>query len=120
MSRDTGSDNEIAKDLFLENVTGVFGLINDTIGCEEKGNGAKSVPSSTSPHHHPNIGGKEKKRGENILLTSICLRYSSTEVSVKGFEIAIPAFATKTSNRPKSLTIEFIVSSTLFGSDTSN
>lgn len=110
MSRDTGSDDEIAKALFLENVTGVFGLINDTIGCEKRG-GAKSV--------HPNIRG-EKKRGKNILLTSICLRYSSTEVSVKGFEIAIPAFATKTSNRPKSLTISLIVSSTLFGSDTSN
>lgn len=60
MSRDTGSDDEIAKALLLENVTGVFGLINDTIGCE-KGNGAKSVPSSTSPHHHPNIVGRKKK-----------------------------------------------------------
>lgn len=44
MSRDTGSDNEIAKALFLENVTGVLGLINDTIGYE-KGGGGKVSPS---------------------------------------------------------------------------
>lgn len=66
MSRDTRSDNEIAKALFLENVTGVLGLIDDTIGCE-KGNGAKSGPSSTSPHHHPNIGGEEKKKREHTI-----------------------------------------------------
>lgn len=116
MSRDTGSDDEIAKALFLENVTGVFGLINDTIGCEEKGGEVRSILNLTFPSSQH----LEKKRGKNILLTSICLRYSSTEVSVKGFEIAIPAFATKTSNRPKSLTIRLIVSSTLFGFDTSN
>lgn len=118
MSRDTGSDDEIAKALFLENVTGVFGLINDTIGCEEKGGcKVRSILNLTSPSSQHL---EKKKRGENILLTSICLRYSSTEVSVKGFEIAIPAFATKTSKRPKSLTIRLIVSSTLFGFDTSN
>lgn len=116
MSRNTRSDNEIAKALILENVTGVLGLIHDTIGY-------KSVQSQVHPQPHLTIiptSEWKKKRGKNILLTSICLRYSSTEVSVKGLEIAIPAFATKTSNRPKSLTIKFIVSSTLFGSDTSN
>lgn len=53
MSRDTGSDNEIAKALLLENVTGVFGLINDTIGCE-KGGQSQSIPTSS--------GEKKEKR----------------------------------------------------------
>lgn len=49
MSRDTGSDDEIAKALLLENVTGVFGLINDTIGYGEKGGKVRSILNLTSP-----------------------------------------------------------------------
>lgn len=47
MSRDTGSDDEIAKALLLENVTGVFGLINDTIGY--KTGRSQSILNLTSP-----------------------------------------------------------------------
>lgn len=48
MSRDTRSDNEIAKALFLENVTGVLGLINDTIGY-------KTGRSTKSVHPQPHL-----------------------------------------------------------------
>lgn len=50
MSRDTGSDDEIAKALFLENVTGVLGLIDNTIGYEKRG-----VQSQFHPQPHLTI-----------------------------------------------------------------
>lgn len=58
VSRDTGSDDEIAKALFLENVTGVLGLINDTIGCEKGGCKVRSIPTSEW---------KKKKRREHTI-----------------------------------------------------
>lgn len=62
MSRDTGSDDEIAKALLFENVTGVFGLINDTIGCEEKGGKVNSILNLTSPSsQHRGEKKKEEK-----------------------------------------------------------
>lgn len=53
MSRDTGSDDEIAKALLLENVTGVLGLINDTIGYEKVG--------KVSPSQHRRGRKKEER-----------------------------------------------------------
>ncbi len=52
-------------------------------------------------------------------LTDICIRYSSSDVSVIGFDIAIPALATNTSSLPKSFTTSANACSTRFGSVTS-
>lgn len=60
MSRDTGSDNEIAKALLLENVTGVLGLINDTIGYKT-GRSTKSVHPQPHLTIIPTSGEKKKE-----------------------------------------------------------
>lgn len=62
MSRDTGSDDEIAKALLLENVTGVFGLINDTIGYSEKVGKVRSILNLTSPSSQHRRGRKKEER----------------------------------------------------------
>lgn len=62
MSRDTGSDDEIAKALLLENVTGVFGLIDHTIGCEKGGCKVSSILNLTSPSSQHRSGRKKEER----------------------------------------------------------